>query len=223
MIKELKLNPCRVISVLNPVDYNLLETGINETVDHPWFKQVRALPVICFVGSLSQRKDVSTCIKAFSIALNKIEANLYIIGDGPDRKKYEQLVDSLGITANVEFAGFRVNPFKFMAHCDLFLSTSKFEGCPNAIQQAIASGARVLATDEPGGTAEILGYGKFGTLVEVGDSEGIASQMLKILSQRDTNKNRLSRVEYAKGFDSEVAYSKYYNSITAIIEGQGSN
>jgi glycosyltransferase involved in cell wall biosynthesis len=218
LVRELNLDKSRVLSILNPVDFHLVHSGLSEPITHHWFDSNRTKPTVCFVGSLSQRKDVGTCLHAFSLALKHIDANLFILGDGPDREIYKNLASCLGITRNVEFGGFQNNPFKYMAKCDLFISTSKFEGCPNVIQQALACGARVLATDEPGGTAEVLGYGKYGELVDVEDVTEISKKIVEILNSKDTNIAKKNRIEYAHTFNPKIIYDEYYEHIKSIAQ-----
>jgi glycosyltransferase involved in cell wall biosynthesis len=146
-------------------------------ISHPWLDAETA-PIVLGVGSLAALKDFPTLINAFSIVRSKRECRLVILGDGPDRGKLESLIHQLGLQRDVYLPGFVGNPFAWMRHAAVFVSSSLTEGCPNALMQALACGTPVISTDCVGGSAEILEQGKWGRLVSVGDSIGMAESIL---------------------------------------------
>ena len=72
----------------------------------------------------------------------------------------EDLVLELRLQPRVHFTGFHPNPYPYLAHADLFVLSSRYEGLPNALIEAIALGCPVIALDRPGGTREILEHAR---------------------------------------------------------------
>jgi glycosyltransferase involved in cell wall biosynthesis len=139
-----------------------------QPVDHPWFAPGEP-PVILGVGRLSDQKDFATLLRAFALVRSRRKARLVILGEGSYRGGLERLVGELGIGADVQFPGFADNPFAYMAKASLFVLSSKFEGLPGVLIEAMACGTPVVATDCPSGPRAILEHGTLGGLVPVGE------------------------------------------------------
>lgn len=141
--------------------------------DHPWF-QDSDTPVILAAGRLVHAKGFDTLICAFAKLRQQLPCRLVIVGEGPLRSELEGLARHLAVKAFVDLPGFVPDPWPLMAHADAFVLPSRFEGLPNALIQALALGAPVVATDCRSGPREILDGGRFGRLVPVDDHEALA-------------------------------------------------
>ena len=93
----------------------------------------------------------------------------------------EQLRDEFGLHANIDLPGFVPNPYAYMARARAFVLSSRWEGSPNVLVEAMACGIPVIATDCPSGPAEILDAGRFGRLVPVGDADALAESIMQTL------------------------------------------
>lgn len=142
--------------------------------DHPWFDG-GGPPVVLSVGRLVPQKGHRTLLRAFAKLRESRSARLAVLGEGPERPALEALARELGIAGDVVLPGFRINPFAWMARASVFALSSSFEGCPNALVQAMACGAPVVSADCPTGPGEILEGGKWGRLVPVGDPAALAA------------------------------------------------
>lgn len=162
-----------IVTIHNAVDADRINRLASEPLSDHFFLKDQA-PLIVSVGSLTTRKDMGTLIKAFATVKAQRQAHLVIIGKGAEGHKIESLISDLGLSANVHFPGFDANPYKWMAAATVFVSSSTGEGFPNVIAEALALGRPIVATDCPGDTAELLGHGKWGRLVPVGDPERMA-------------------------------------------------
>ena len=89
----------------------------------------------------------------------------------------ERQIRDLGLEGAVALPGFQANPFGWMAAAAVYVLSSRFEGFPNSLIQAMACGARVVSTDCPTGPREILDHGKWGQLVPVGDACALSKAM----------------------------------------------
>lgn len=160
-----------------------------EPVDHPWIGG--DVPVILSAGNLN--KDYPTLLRALALLVSRRPTRLIILGTGTEARLLElqALARSLRIADVVDFAGIVANPLAFMAKVDLFVLSSRKEGLPQVLVQAMAAGCRTVATDCPVGPAEVLGNGEYGQLAPVGDPARLAETMERELeTQRDRGRLR---------------------------------
>lgn len=170
----------KVKVIYNPVITPDLFAKAKEPLDHPWF-QPGEPPVILSVGRLTKQKDFPTLIRAFAIVRKELPVRLMILGEGEDRQELELLVRELKLERDVALPGFDPNPYKYMKRSAVFVLSSRWEGLPTALIEAMACGCPIVATDCPSGPAEILEEGKWGRLVPVGKPEILAQAILDVL------------------------------------------
>ena len=194
----------RVRTIYNPVVDERLLARSYEPVSHPWFAPNEP-PVILGVGRLTPQKDFATLVRAFAIARKQRNMRLMILGEGELRRELEALVRSLGIENDVTFPGFAENPFAYMRRAAVFVLSSRWEGLPGVLIQAMACGTPVISTDCHSGPAEILENGRWGRLVPVGDVDAIAMAILATLESR----NHPDVARRAQDFAVERALEEY--------------
>lgn len=162
------------------------------------------------IGRLIDLKDHETLIKAFAKVRTNVAACLYIIGNGPNRKKLENLAQTLGVGDAITFLGWQPNPFALLKQADLFVLSSRFEGFGNVLVEAMACGLPVVSTDCPSGPREILKDGELGILVPVGDVDALAHAITTLLSEPDSRAEYARRgKERAKEFDVSIIAKEY--------------
>ncbi|MFL0810119.1 MAG: glycosyltransferase [Agarilytica sp.] len=166
----------KVSVIHNGIDIDYLRKQSLEHVEYPWF-EVGDEPVIVAVGRLTEQKDFSNLIHAFSILRKRQSAKLIILGEGDLRIALQTLIEDLNLGEDVALPGFVSNPFAYVAKANLFCLSSAWEGFGNVIVEAMAVGTPVVSTDCPSGPAEILQGGKFGTLVPIKDSSALADAL----------------------------------------------
>jgi glycosyltransferase involved in cell wall biosynthesis len=178
----LGLRPERVTVIANPVLTPDLAAWAAETIDHPWFAP-DAPPVILACGRLSAQKDYPTLLRAFAkLRGGDRAARLLILGEGEERAPLRRLAKELGIAADVDMPGFTANPYAFMARCAVYVLSSRYEGSPVVLVEALACGCRVVATDCPSGPAETLAGVPGAALVPVGDFAALAGAIKAFLA-----------------------------------------
>ncbi|HVC02267.1 MAG TPA: glycosyltransferase [Steroidobacteraceae bacterium] len=168
----------RVSVIYNPLDVDSIQRLGCERVENRWLSE-NETPLILGVGSLTALKDFPTLIRAFAKVRTTDACRLAILGEGPDRRKLENLVAELALERHVHLPGFVRNPFAWMHRAAVLVSSSLTEGCPNVVMQALACGTPVVCTDCNGGSAEILEGGKWGALVPIRDPTTMAAAIVK--------------------------------------------
>ena len=182
LIARIGLTAEKIKVIYNPVVTPELFTKAEEPLDHPWFRPGEP-PVILGVGRLTKPKDFPTLIRAFALVRKERPARLMILGEGEERPNLEALVRELGLEEDVALPGFVENPYKYMKRAAVFVLSSRWEGLPTVLIEAMALGTPVVATDCPSGPAEILEGGKWGRLVAVGNETSLARAIILALSK----------------------------------------
>ncbi len=177
----LGLAPERVTVIANPVITERVAEGAAGVPDHPWFHD-GGDPVVVGVGRLVEQKGFDTLVRAVALANERAPCRLLVLGEGPLRAELTELAASLGVAERLALPGFAANPFPYMRECELFVLSSRWEGLPNVLIQAMAVGAKVVATDCPSGPDEILDGGRHGRLVPVDDVAALADAIVEGLS-----------------------------------------
>ena len=180
LVRLTRLPPERFSVIQNPIVTPDLFARSKEAVDHPWFA-VAEPPVLLAVGRLTRQKDYPTLLRAFRRVRERIDARLVILGEGEERASLERLAAELGIAVDVDFVGFKSNPYAYMSRAAVFVMSSAWEGFGNVLVEAMACGTPVVSTDCPSGPREILVDGKYGRLVPVSDDESLTDAILEEL------------------------------------------
>jgi glycosyltransferase involved in cell wall biosynthesis len=175
----------RIMVIPNPVLTPDLPQKAREPLDHPWFRDGEP-PVILACGRLAPQKDFPTLLDAFATLRRRRPARLVILGEGELRGQLERRVAALGVAADVAMPGFDSNPFRYMARAQVLALSSRYEGCPNVLVQALACGCAVVATDCQSGPREILDGVPGTALVPVGDAPAMAEAMEGFLASSGT-------------------------------------
>jgi len=146
--------------VRNPVDVETIAARAPEPPKDPPER-----PFILSAGRLSAQKGHDLLLRAFAESRYRPSHALVIIGEGPERAALEILAAQLGLAGRVRFLGFVANPWAWMARAELFVLPSRWEGFPNALLEAMACGAPVVAADCCFGPGEMIAHGGNGWLV----------------------------------------------------------
>ena len=124
---------------------------------------------------MTKQKDHITLLKSLLFCKKKEFIRLVIIGKGPEEGKLKKFIKDNNLKKNVKMLGYKSNPFPYIKKSDIFILTSKFEGLPNVLLEAIALKKIVISTNCPTGPKEILLNGKGGYLFKTGDYISLAN------------------------------------------------
>jgi glycosyltransferase involved in cell wall biosynthesis len=182
----------RLRVVRNPIDVGRVRKMATEPLPMKMDE-----PFLFTAGRLEPQKAHDLLLRAFATSEHRNTHRLVIAGQGGEEGKLKALAGELGIADRVDFAGFQANPWAWMARADLFVLPSRWEGSPNALAEAMACGAPVVATDCRFGPAELIDDGKDGLLVPVDDKEALTGGIDRLLGDPKLRK-RLGAAAQAK-------------------------
>ncbi len=198
----------KTIVVNNPIINSDLLEGKEEELDNEFFQKFDK--IVLAIGRFEWQKDYDTMLNAFKGVLNrKANIGLFILGKGPLENHYKEKARDLGIFENVNFGGFDKNPFKYMKSSDVYVLSSRHEGMPGVLVQAMACGVACVSTDCPTGPNELIESGKNGFLVDPENSEDLARAIEKLLNDEQLRQSfssnaptAVSRFKEKEGVDS---------------------
>ncbi|WP_418585847.1 glycosyltransferase family 4 protein [Intestinibacter sp.] len=177
----LEKKPNAITSVIpNPVNEECINTqSINKRKN-----------LIVSAGRLNNQKNYDLLIDAFS-DIEKDYSDYYveIYGQGPEKDRLQEKVNQLGLQERILFKGVKTNVMKHISDAKLYIMSSDFEGFPNALVEAMASGLPVISTDFPTGVArELIRDEENGYVIPVGDRKKLSQAMVKIISNEEIQK-----------------------------------
>lgn len=173
---------------------------------------------LCAMGRLSHEKGLDLLIKSFYLVLQSYpNANLIIIGDGSEKAALSELSISLNISSSVFFLGRLKEPFKILKQCDIFILSSRYEGFPMALCEAMSCGLPVVSFDCPTGPREIVRNGVDGILVPANNINALSFAIIDLI------KNPIKRYSLGqnalgiqKRFSSARIFAKWENLLSEI-------
>lgn len=166
LVTRFRSAPDRTRRIYNPVRVDDIPAGLDAGA------LAARPPLVLAVGRLLPDKGFMTLLQAFA-RLHTPQARLVILGEGPQRADLQAEIARLGLTGRVDLPGHVVEPWSYFTKARCFVSASLMESFGLVLVEALAHGLPVVSTD-CGATAEVLGDGRFGTLVPVGDTQAIA-------------------------------------------------
>jgi glycosyltransferase involved in cell wall biosynthesis len=159
LVRQLGVPPHRVRCIPNPVDALCVRERGRAPLAHPWLNDIQ-LKVVISAGRLIPQKDYPTLLRAFALLPEPSSARLIIVGEGPERPRLEALAAELGIADRIHLPGFDANPWRWMARADLFVLSSRWEGHPNALLEALALGLPAVITEYDASAADLAAHFK---------------------------------------------------------------
>ena len=160
LVEEFGFPAAKAVVIHNPVDLERIRALCSQPLTVPLRYEVAACGhgLVHFVaaGRLVAQKGFDLLIEALAHCADP-RMRVTILGEGPLQQSLERLATDRGVAQQIRFVGFQRNPYAFFARADAFVLSSRFEGFPNVVLEALACGTPVIATPAPGGVAEIIG------------------------------------------------------------------
>lgn len=181
--------------------------------------------VLLAVGRLNEQKGFDLLLRAFVLIAARFPAwDLVIVGDGPERPALEQMVRDLGLAQRVVLAGRAGNVGDWYRRADLYVMSSRFEGFPNTLVEAMAHGVPAVSFDCATGPADIIRDGVDGLLVPPEDVERLSDTLARLMSD-DAQRLRLASraVEARERFSLERVASMWedlFAEVGSVLENE---
>jgi glycosyltransferase involved in cell wall biosynthesis len=220
LVRNFGVSPDRAQTIFNPYD---LEAIRRDAVQPPEI----ALPdrFIVAVGRLEPSKNFGQLIEAFIEA--RLPMSLVILGEGSERSALEAAVAKAGAQERILLPGYVRNPFAIVARAEFFAASSRNEGFPNAMVEAMVLGKPVVATDCPSGPAEILAGvvsldsavpvdAAYGVLVPEGSVAALAEGLTRMADPARARLYAGRAAERASAFDRGVVAERYWALFDAV-------
>ena len=209
--------------IYNPLDCNnIIEQGNEniekitsyekELIESDYFLAISRLDVV--------QKDFETLIEGYSILKNSnVKERLYIIGEGNGRVKIEKMIEEKNLGEDVILLGEKKNPYVWMKHSKLFIHSSRYEGLPTVLLEALMMDKFIVSSNCPTGPTEILTNPKVGELFDVGDANQLAEKVLKVLYDKDYQKELLKNIQLKKKeFELSEITEKFHKTIEKSMQ-----
>lgn len=210
----------KIVTIYNGVDLELLKSlAVEPLEDGEAMAPLQGMITMITSGRLMAQKGHHYLLRAFARVRQELPCRLVVLGEGELLDELRQLATELQVADQVVFAGWQANPFNRIAAADLFVLSSRYEGFPNALLEAMALGVPVVATDCQSGPAEILAGGRYGLLVPVDDADSLAGALMKLAGDKELRRE-MSRLatERVAGFSLERMVLAYESMLDELLQ-----
>ncbi len=229
LVENFGIDEKKQIVIYNPYNHEKIE---KLSCDEVVYELERDKTIVA-VSRFRPIKNIVMMIEAFS----KVEhdAKLVLVGDGIEEEMLRALVKKLDIEKRVIFTGAEDNPYKYMSKAAIYVSTSRSEGFPNALVEAMICGCVIVSTDCPSGPREILApdsdsinmlkegeeYAEFGVLVAIDDIKHLTNVFERLLTDDTLRKSYSQKsLKRAADFRLEDIFQQYKEAFSSLIEGR---
>ena len=205
--------------IYNPLNKNEIIKKSKYKNSFSFFEKKTKEIKIMTVGRFTDQKDHITFIKSLNILkIKNFNFKAVIMGRGINKNKINETIKKNKLSSFVKIIKFNNNPYKYLRYCDLFVLTSKFEGLPNVLLEAMTLKKFIISSRCPTGPREILNNGKYGFLFKVGDYKELAKKII-IYKKNQKKNNSMINLGYKNldRFDYKKNLNKYYKLLNSYI------
>jgi glycosyltransferase involved in cell wall biosynthesis len=210
----LGVEPGVVQTIPNPVIDEDFETRLMEPPDHPWLADPSGR-LLVGIGRLVPQKDFALLIRAFArVAPEFPDLRLVIYGEGHLRPELEALAAELAVANRVSLPGLTKNPYPALRRCSALALSSVYEGGPLVAVEAVACGARIVATSV-GFLAEFLDPGAGDVVVPERTPEAFADGIRRVLTKEPQEPGRADRIAPYRIHEAARTYEQLIDRLVA--------
>ena len=170
---------------------------------------------IVMIARFDKQKDHTTLFKAFQDIPN---AQLELVGDGPNLEVMKELAINLGIIDTIKFLGYRSDIPQILSQAQIFTLISNWEGCPRTTIEAMRAGLPVIVSDV-GGAAEAVIEGVTGYSIAQGDVDSLHQKLLTLVSDSKLRQEmgNQARKRYEKQFIFNTMFEQTFNVYEQVL------
>ncbi|WP_265427494.1 glycosyltransferase [Chryseobacterium sp. YIM B08800] len=196
----------KIVKIYNPLDTEEILSKAEQVVNDYEFDQ--KVPTFISVGTVFPQKGFDRLLRVHKKLLDEgFKHKILIVGDGYDFENIKKLKTELNLDETATMLGFTDNPYPYFKNADFYILSSRYEGFPTVLFEAITLKKKIIAT-EVSGVKEMLNNGELGLIVE-NSEEGIYSGMKKALSNSEYFEKYTDRLKnYEMPFNLENSVQK---------------
>ena len=225
LVARYRLPAGRIRTIHNPVDIARLRTAADQS-DGASTHGLEPTPVVA-VGRLVPQKGFDLLLRAFAVAHTDAAVtgmSLTILGEGPERPRLERLVSELGLTGVVRLPGMTPRPYGVMSRAKLFVLSSRWEGFPNSLVEAMALGVPPIAYRCPGGADEIIEHGTSGWLCAPESVSDLAAAVTRVVGNEALRARLAGGASgRARAFDAQQMSAQYLQLFESVAPSGADN
>jgi glycosyltransferase involved in cell wall biosynthesis len=176
--------------------------------------------VLVAAGSLAPQKGFDLLIDAYAtVAAKHPEWELWIFGAGPQRADLTAQINRLGLTGMAHLKGQTFQLEEELAASSIFVLSSRHEGLPMVLLEAMRAGLPAAAFDCPTGPAEIIRHGRSGLLVPAGDVSGLAAAICELIEDPDRRRAMgAAAIEDARRYSIDTVRQQWVDLFTELTD-----
>jgi glycosyltransferase involved in cell wall biosynthesis len=196
----------KIVRIYNPLDTDeILIKAEQPVVNYEFDKNI---PTFISVGTVFPQKGFDRLLKVHKKLLDEgFKHKILIVGDGYDFENIKTLKSQLGVDETATMLGFTENPYPYFKNADFYILSSRYEGFPTVLFEAITLKKKIIAT-EVSGVNEMLNNGELGLITE-NSEEGIYEGMKKALTAPESFKGYLEKMQnYTMPFNLQNSVEK---------------
>lgn len=203
----------KIVKIYNPLDTEEFITKAEQPVTRYSFDG--SVPTFISVGTVFPQKGFDRLLKVHKRLLDEgFRHKVLIVGDGYDFENIKKLKSDLGLDQTAVMLGFTDNPYPYFKKADFYILSSRYEGFPTVLFEAITLKKRIIST-EVSGSAEMLDNGGLGLLVD-NSEDGIYSGMKQALSHPESFEKYTERL---KSYEIPFTLKNSVEKIIAVLDG----
>lgn len=210
----------KVSRIYNPFNFERIEKLMNDESELTT-EQIKMLNedyCIAIARLDNVQKDFLTLVRAYkNVKDSGIQDKLYIIGDGPSKEEIINEIKKLNLEENIKLVGLSKNPYVWLKKSKLFVHSSKYEGLPTVLIEALICNKMIISSNCPTGPKEILKGESCGKLFKVGDTEELGNYLVEFLSSEENREKYEKNVVIRKeAFNKNKVIKEYEKLIEEI-------
>jgi glycosyltransferase involved in cell wall biosynthesis len=211
LICHLSISENKISVINNFVDTAFISRKLQENVPQIFTQNKIHL---LSIGRLEEQKGFDMLLNSFSRIKNRERFQLAIFGQGILKDALQKQIIDLQMESDVFLLDVTNNPYKYMEQADIFISSSRYEGFPNVVIEALTCGLPVIANNYQGGINEILRHTEFGCIIDIQNSAEFEKAIPEVLNKDRNVIKRKAAELYSK--DRILAlYEQMFSSIHA--------
>lgn len=192
----------KITHLNNYVDADIIRAlAIKESIPHP------EMPVLCSCGRFTPVKGYDIAVETARLLKEKgVSFRWYFVGDGPERKKLESLIEKYGLGEEIIITGMLKNPYPHIAACDVYVQPSREEAVGLSVIEAFILCRPVVSTRTVGGTT-LIKEGVNGVLADI-SSESLAEEIIRLLADENLKKSIVASLTDSDYSQEKADYKK---------------